>query len=120
MCLSKYVLNSEENFSFFIFRSGLSDIRISEGLLYNVSSVQDRSLSNSSRFFIHQHPKSIFHEHVKCHTTQEQPRNTKKKVKHNGGNIHAMGKTYVVLSDSAVGVATDYGPGGEESQFESR
>jgi hypothetical protein len=38
----KYVLNCEQNFSFFIFRSGLSDIlincnRISEGLLYELT-----------------------------------------------------------------------------------
>jgi hypothetical protein len=38
ICLLKYVLSCEQNFSFFIFRSGLSDIRIncnriSEGLL---------------------------------------------------------------------------------------
>jgi hypothetical protein len=42
MCLLKYVLNCEQNFSFFIFRAGLSDIRIncnqiSEGLLYEKS-----------------------------------------------------------------------------------
>jgi hypothetical protein len=38
-CLLKYVLNCEQNFSFSVFRCGLSDIRIicnpiSEGLLY--------------------------------------------------------------------------------------
>jgi hypothetical protein len=30
-------------------------------------------------------------------------------------NIHVMDKTYVVLSESVVGVATGYGLGGEES-----
>jgi hypothetical protein len=40
MCLLKYVLNCEQHFSFFMFRSGLSDIRVNcnriiEGSLYS-------------------------------------------------------------------------------------
>jgi hypothetical protein len=34
-CLSKCVLNCEQRFQFFVFRSGLSDIRITESLLHH-------------------------------------------------------------------------------------
>jgi hypothetical protein len=90
--------------------SGLIITGLARGLLYNLSLLRDRSLSNSSQIDI---PRVCIVSYNRRAAKQHEG----KSKTHMTQNIHVMDKTYVVLSDSALGVATGYGLGGEKSQL---